>query len=196
MVMIKVPVVVVPSCWCSDGVRSGTRGVGAQAGGAAMELAMDFLQELGIKAKNFGASSGIEWNATTDQGELDIVSPVDGKHIASVYLASEADYERLVAKGVAAFKLWRMVPAPKRTPRRPAGCLLAQRAEAGIGSWICASSALPVSAESFTASATSPSVSGAHNTSSSVDTGCTLFGRRDDHHRLASDGHLLNSPSS
>ncbi|NOQ52286.1 MAG: aldehyde dehydrogenase family protein [Desulfuromonadaceae bacterium] len=75
---------------------------------------MDFLKELGIKEKNQGASTGIEWNSTIDQGQLDIVSPVDGKHIASVYLASEEDYERIVAKGVEAFKAWRLVPAPKR----------------------------------------------------------------------------------
>ena len=46
---------------------------------------MNFLQELGIKEKNFGASTGIEWNTTTDQGELNIVSPVDGKQIALIY---------------------------------------------------------------------------------------------------------------
>ncbi|NOY13355.1 MAG: aldehyde dehydrogenase family protein [Deltaproteobacteria bacterium] len=75
---------------------------------------MDFLTELGIKDKNFGASTGIEWNDTTDQGELKIVSPVDGKLIASVYLASEQNYEKLVSISVEAFKVWRMVPAPKR----------------------------------------------------------------------------------
>ena len=75
---------------------------------------MEFLKELGIKEKNFGASTGIEWNNTTDQGELKIVSPVDGKHIASVYLASEEDYDNMVAKGVEAFKQWKVVPAPKR----------------------------------------------------------------------------------
>ncbi len=75
---------------------------------------MDFLKELGIKAKNYGASTGLEWNTTTDQGELNIVSPVDGKHIASVYLASEDDYEKIVAKACEAFKRWRKVPAPKR----------------------------------------------------------------------------------
>ena len=75
---------------------------------------MDFLKELGIKEKNLGASTGIEWNDTTDQGELNIVSPVDGKHIASVYLASEEDYEKIVAKSDEAFKTWRKVPAPKR----------------------------------------------------------------------------------
>ncbi|MEE4253993.1 MAG: aldehyde dehydrogenase family protein [Desulfuromusa sp.] len=75
---------------------------------------MDFLEELGIQEKNFGASTGTQWNDTTDQGELKIVSPVDGKHIASVYLASEKDYDEIVAKAEAAFKQWRMVPAPKR----------------------------------------------------------------------------------
>lgn len=75
---------------------------------------MNFLKELGIKEKNFGASTGIEWNNTTDQGELKIVSPVDGKHIACVYLASEDDYDKIVAKGVEAFKQWKVVPAPKR----------------------------------------------------------------------------------
>jgi aldehyde dehydrogenase (NAD+) len=75
---------------------------------------MDFLKELGIKGKNYGASTGIEWLATTDQGELNIVSPVDGKHIASVYQCSEEDYEKVVAASAAAFRNWRMVPAPKR----------------------------------------------------------------------------------
>ena len=75
---------------------------------------MDFLKQLGIKEKNYGASTGAEWVTTTDQGQLDIVSPVDGKHIASVYLASEADYEKVVAKGAETFKTWRMIPAPKR----------------------------------------------------------------------------------
>jgi aldehyde dehydrogenase (NAD+) len=79
-----------------------------------MERTMNFLKELGIKEKNFGASTGIEWNTTSDQGELNIISPVDGKQIASVYLASEQDYERIVAKASEAFKQWRMVPAPKR----------------------------------------------------------------------------------
>lgn len=77
-------------------------------------MAMDFLKKLGIKEKNYGASTGLEWNTTTDEGELDIVSPVDGKRIAAVYLASEEDYERVVAKSAEAFRKWRMVPAPKR----------------------------------------------------------------------------------
>ena len=75
---------------------------------------MDFLKTLGIKEKNPGASTGLEWNTTTDQGELNIVSPVDGRRIAAVYLASEEDYERVAARSSEAFRIWRMVPAPRR----------------------------------------------------------------------------------
>ncbi len=75
---------------------------------------MDFLKELGIKEKNYAASTGTEWNNTTDQGELKIYSPTNGKLIASVYQASENDYENIIAKASEAFKTWRKMPAPKR----------------------------------------------------------------------------------
>jgi aldehyde dehydrogenase (NAD+) len=75
---------------------------------------MDFLKELGIKDKNYAASTGTEWNKTSDQGELQISSPTDGKLIASVYQASENDYENIINKSFEAFKFWRTVPAPKR----------------------------------------------------------------------------------
>ncbi len=75
---------------------------------------MDFLKRLKIKEKNHGASTGLAWQNSTDQGELIVTSPVDGKTIASVYLASEADYEKIVTKSHEAFKRWRLVPAPKR----------------------------------------------------------------------------------
>jgi aldehyde dehydrogenase (NAD+) len=75
---------------------------------------MDFLQTLNIMDKNYGACTGIEWIDTTDQGELEVISPVDGKKIASVYLASESDYEKIVERSREAFLQWRSVPAPKR----------------------------------------------------------------------------------
>ena len=75
---------------------------------------MQFLKDLGIQEKNYGSSTGREWNKTTDQGELEVFSPVDGKKIASVYLSSESDYEKIISKAEEAFKYWRMVPAPKR----------------------------------------------------------------------------------
>lgn len=75
---------------------------------------MDFLKKLGIKEKNFGASTGTKWLETTDQGELKIYSPATGEFIASVYQASEADYEKVVQTAHEAFLKWRTIPAPKR----------------------------------------------------------------------------------
>ncbi len=75
---------------------------------------MDFLKELGIKEKNFGASTGLNWIETSGEGEIEVFSPVDGKRIASVYKASEADYDRVAETAKEAFKAWRLVPAPMR----------------------------------------------------------------------------------
>ena len=75
---------------------------------------MDFLKKLGIEADNYGASTGLEWIKTTDQGKLEISSPADGKHIGNVYQCSEADYDKVTETAKAAFKEWRKVPAPQR----------------------------------------------------------------------------------
>lgn len=75
---------------------------------------MKFLKELGIKDENYGASTGLNWVETKDNGFLDIISPVDGKKIAKVYQCSEKDYDEVVEKSESAFKYWRNVPAPKR----------------------------------------------------------------------------------
>ncbi len=75
---------------------------------------MEFLKVLGIKDKNFGSSTGLEWNETTDQGELKIHSPATGEYIASVYQASEKDYDKIVKQAEESFRYWRTVPAPKR----------------------------------------------------------------------------------
>ncbi|MGE5681451.1 MAG: aldehyde dehydrogenase family protein [Bacillota bacterium] len=77
-------------------------------------LNLEFLKVLGIKEKNFGASSGLVWNTTADNGELNIYSPATGDFIASVYQASEKDYDEILKKAEEAFKVWRNVPAPKR----------------------------------------------------------------------------------
>jgi len=46
--------------------------------------------------------------------ELVSYSPIDGKEIARVRTASEADYDLVVEKAENAFKSWRLLPAPKR----------------------------------------------------------------------------------
>ena len=74
----------------------------------------NILDELGIREKNFGASTGAWWGDTTDQGELDIISPADNGLAASVYKASEKDYERVISTASQAFETWRRVPPPVR----------------------------------------------------------------------------------
>lgn len=75
---------------------------------------MDFLKELGIKEKNFGASTGVKWYGSKKNAELKIHSPINGKYIASVYQANEKDYDKVVKKAHEAFLQWRKVPAPQR----------------------------------------------------------------------------------
>jgi aldehyde dehydrogenase (NAD+) len=71
------------------------------------------LKQLGIEEVNNGASTGGKWFKTRG-AKIDSVSPVDGKIIASVNAATEADYEAVILKAQEAFKEWRMIPAPKR----------------------------------------------------------------------------------
>ena len=79
---------------------------------AGLEI-QEILDQLGIEATNSGASTGSFWYET--KGEtIDSYSPVDGKLIASVTAATEAEYQKIVDKAQKAFKEWRQVPAPKR----------------------------------------------------------------------------------
>jgi aldehyde dehydrogenase (NAD+) len=71
------------------------------------------LEQLGIETENNGASTGGKWFKTRGE-RIDSISPVDGKLIASVNSATEADYEAVVLKAQEAFAQWRMIPAPKR----------------------------------------------------------------------------------
>jgi aldehyde dehydrogenase (NAD+) len=76
-------------------------------------MTYEFLAELGIREVNSGAASG-PFIEKPSGGELVSVSPVDGKPIATVLKASPAEYEAIMKKATEAFKVWRMVPAPKR----------------------------------------------------------------------------------
>jgi aldehyde dehydrogenase (NAD+) len=73
----------------------------------------EFLKTLGIKEVNSGACDG-RWIESPTGGELVSVSPIDGRPIAKVLQASEADYEEIIKSALAAFDTWRMMPAPKR----------------------------------------------------------------------------------
>jgi aldehyde dehydrogenase (NAD+) len=74
---------------------------------------LDFLKELGIEEVNSGACYG-KWIDKPSGGELVSVSPIDGKPIARVLMASDKDYERVLDEADKAFRSWRMLPAPKR----------------------------------------------------------------------------------
>lgn len=80
---------------------------------ATMTEIQEILKTLGIESTNYGASTGGKWFETKGE-KIDSYSPVDGKLIASVNAASEADYEAVILKAQEAFAEWRMIPAPKR----------------------------------------------------------------------------------
>nr|WP_321485262.1 aldehyde dehydrogenase family protein [uncultured Draconibacterium sp.] len=71
------------------------------------------LEQLGISDVNNGICTGTEWR-TTSGAVVESFSPSDGELIASVNQATAADYHEVVEKAKDAFKVWRMVPAPKR----------------------------------------------------------------------------------
>src|SRR5690606_30734495 len=74
----------------------------------------ELFKKLKLEEINYGSSTGTQWNRTTSEGELKIYSPVDGKLIASIYQASEEDYEKIISTAQEAFKYWIKIPAPKR----------------------------------------------------------------------------------
>ena len=74
---------------------------------------LQILEQLGIESVNNGASTGGKWFKTRGS-KIDSYSPVDGKIIASVNSATEADFEAVVLKAQEAFAQWRLIPAPKR----------------------------------------------------------------------------------
>jgi aldehyde dehydrogenase (NAD+) len=74
----------------------------------------DILNRLHINDINEAFSTGSEWNSSADAIIKDIISPVDGKKIASVKFATADDYNKAINKAGIAFKSWRTVPAPKR----------------------------------------------------------------------------------
>ncbi len=59
------------------------------------------------------AANGLA-KAEISGGTLAVCSPVDGEEIARLETHSEADLRAMIAKGVATFRDWRDVPAPRR----------------------------------------------------------------------------------
>jgi aldehyde dehydrogenase (NAD+) len=74
----------------------------------------DILNRLHINDINDAFSTGSNWVSSPDAAIKDIVSPTDGKKIASVKFATADNYNQAVEQAQKAFINWRTVPAPKR----------------------------------------------------------------------------------
>ena len=73
----------------------------------------DILKILHIDSQNQGCSTGSKW--LNSKGEkIDSFSPVDGKLIGSINAADKDSYEKIIHTAEAAFKEWRLKPAPQR----------------------------------------------------------------------------------
>ncbi len=71
------------------------------------------LKSLGISEMNHGAAIGNNWIKTSGD-IINSVSPVDGQTIAKVQMASESEYNQVIAGAQEAFLIWKTIPAPKR----------------------------------------------------------------------------------
>lgn len=73
------------------------------------------LQTLGIQDTNPAYSTGLQWGKTDSKATTRTIhSPIDGQVLATVQMATLADYETVMQKAQEAFATWRHVPAPKR----------------------------------------------------------------------------------
>src|SRR5688500_2009623 len=73
------------------------------------------LSALGLSGQESGTYLGSgEWAGTSDAGLLEPVNPTDGQVLARVQASSQQDYDKIVERAQAAFKVWRTTPAPRR----------------------------------------------------------------------------------
>jgi len=71
------------------------------------------LKTLGINKTNFGVSTGTRWIKSRGL-QLNSYSPVDGMLIGKVLSGDKSSFEKVVEQSKKAFRVWRLVPAPKR----------------------------------------------------------------------------------
>jgi len=74
----------------------------------------NLLKTLGIQEVNPAWSTGLVWAENIGSETKEITSPVNGRLIAAVQMATAADYEQVVATAQSAFLEWRKKPAPYR----------------------------------------------------------------------------------
>ena len=70
------------------------------------------LNQLGLKEVNKGTSTGSNYFGSGEV--ISSFSPVDGALIGKVTTTTPEDYEKVMDKATAAFKEWRLIPAPQR----------------------------------------------------------------------------------
>ena len=73
------------------------------------------LTALGLTGTESGTYLGNgEWARTADAGILEPINPTDGEVLARVQASSKDDYETILERAQAAFKVWRTTPAPRQ----------------------------------------------------------------------------------
>lgn len=73
------------------------------------------LTALGLNAVESGTYLGNgEWSKTTDAGVIEPINPSTGEVLGRVHASSQADYDLIIERAQAAFKVWRTTPAPRR----------------------------------------------------------------------------------
>jgi aldehyde dehydrogenase (NAD+) len=79
-----------------------------------MQTISQVLKNLNILELNPAYSTGTVWGPASGSDTMDSLSPVDGRKIAAVQVATPSDYETVMKKAADAFIFWRSMPAPKR----------------------------------------------------------------------------------
>src|SRR5579863_5675357 len=67
-----------------------------------------------ILHKTHPGACGAHWIHHPAGDEIVSYNPADGSELGRVRLATEADYEEVIAHAVKTFHRWRLLPAPKR----------------------------------------------------------------------------------
>ncbi|MFC2085838.1 aldehyde dehydrogenase family protein [Bacteroidota bacterium] len=75
---------------------------------------VELLSQLGILDRNPCAYAGVTRLEAGDASWITISSPADGARLGSVQMARKEEYDAIVEKAVAAARVWRAVPAPRR----------------------------------------------------------------------------------
>ena len=94
---------------------------------------IEFLGTLQLRSHNSGTSTGSRWQDNATVPPIECRSPVDGRAIGTVSVTGEAGYETVIQTAEAAFRTWRLWPAPRRgeVVRQVGEALRAHKAELG-----------------------------------------------------------------